>query len=203
MDFFDYFQVASVAITLLIVAAKALYLRSSQKINPIVIGRGKRGLQLVAELIAFAGLVFWIIEVLSYAFHSGYHSFPSFLHALLINSWAARISGVVLITGGLILFALAFLSFGSSWRVGIDVNTPGALVTKGVFAWSRNPIYVFLDVWFIGIFLINGTLIFLIFAVLAVAVIHWQVLQEERFLSQFYGQPYEDYRARTGRYFVW
>ena len=203
MNFFDYFQIVSVAIVLLIIVGKVAYLRLSQNINPIAIGGGKRGLLLAVELIAFAGLVVWMIEVILYGFHSALRIFPSPLDAPLINSLPVKIIGVALVTLGLILFALAFISFGNSWRVGFDVKTPGALVTTGIFALSRNPIYVFLDVWFIGIFLINGTLIFLIFAVLAVAVQHWQILQEESFLLKLYGEPYQNYCARTGRYIVW
>lgn len=203
MDFFDHFQIASVAISLLIFSGRAAYLRLSTNINPIAIGGGKRGLLLAVELIAFVGLVAWMIEVLLYAFHSGFRIFPSPLGAQLLDSLPAKVVGVALVTLGLILFALAFISFGDSWRVGFDVKTPGVLVTTGIFAVSRNPIYVFLDIWYIGIFLINGTLIFLIFAVLVVAVLHWQILQEESFLLKLYGQPYQNYCARTGRYLVW
>jgi len=103
----------------------------------------------------------------------------------------------------LFLFAMAFLSFGDSWRVGFDTKTPGALVTTGVFAVSRNPIYLFLDLWFVGILLINGTLIFLIVAALAVAVLHWQMLQEENYLLKLYGEAYRSYRAKTARYVIW
>jgi protein-S-isoprenylcysteine O-methyltransferase Ste14 len=57
--------------------------------------------------------------------------------------------------------------------------------------------------WFVGIFLINGTLIFLVFAVLAIAVLHWQILQEEDYLLKLYGQPYRSYCAKAARYFIW
>jgi protein-S-isoprenylcysteine O-methyltransferase Ste14 len=203
MDFFDYFLIVSIAIALLIFVGKAVYLRLGGNINPIAIGGGKRGLLLAVELIAVAGLVVWIVEGLLFAFHVGFRIFPPPLDAPLINSLSAKIIGVALVTLGLILLALAFVSFGDSWRVGFDIKTPGALVTTGIFAVSRNPIYVFLDIWFIGIFLINGALIFLIFAVLAVAVLHWQILQEESFLLKLYGQSYQNYCARTGRYIVW
>jgi protein-S-isoprenylcysteine O-methyltransferase Ste14 len=145
--------------------------------------------------------VLWMIEVISYAVHANFHIFPSPLNMVLVESDAAKIAGVSLVSIGLLVFMAAFVSFGDSWRVGFDVKTPGALVTGGVFAFSRNPIYLFLDLWFIGIFLINGRVIFLIFALLTLLVIHWQILQEESFLTNLYGQPYDEYRGRTRRYF--
>lgn len=200
MSFFDYFQVASVVAFLLIIISRAVYMRLSRNINPIVIGGGKTGLVLAVELLAFAGLSLWIVELLLYAFHSSVHIFPSPFDAVLIDSPIAKWSGVALVSIGISIFIMAFLSFGDSWRVGFDMKTPGALVTNGIFALSRNPIYLFIDLWFIGIFLINGRLIFLIFAALALADVHWQILQEEAFLTRLYGQPYKDYLGRTGRY---
>ncbi len=200
LDFFDYFQIASVIVVLLIIVGRALSLRLSRSINPIAIGRGKKGFRLALELITFAGLVTWMVEIFLYALHFDFRIFPSPLDMQLIDSLPAKLIGVALITFGLIFFALAFVSFGDSWRVGFDLKTPGALVTTGLFAVSRNPIYVFMDFWFLGILLINRTLIFLIFAALAFAAIHWQILQEENFLLNLYGQPYQDYRNRTGRY---
>lgn len=203
MNFFDYFQLASVAIVLLTLVGRASYLRFSRHINPIVIGGGKKGLLLAIELMAVIGLVVWIVEVLLYAFHSGFRILPSLLDSQLVNTFAVKSVGVVVVTSGLILFGLAFVAFGDSWRMGFDLKTPGTLVTRGIFAVSRNPIYVFLNLWFTGIFLINGTLIFLIFAVLAVGFLHWQILQEEKFLLKLYGQTYQSYCAKMARYLYW
>jgi len=203
MDFFDYFQVTSLVIVLLIVVGRASYLRFHRNINPIVIGGGKQGVWLAVELVAIIGFVAWMIEGLLFALHSSFRLFPSSLDSQLLNFFAAKIAGVALITSGLVILGSAYASFGDSWRVGFDIKTPGTLVTTGTFALSRNPIYVFLDLWFIGVFLINGTLVFLTFALLAVAVLHWQILQEEKFLERLYGQPYRSYCAKTGRYVWW
>jgi protein-S-isoprenylcysteine O-methyltransferase Ste14 len=200
MNFFDYFQIASVALFLFILVAKILYLRLSRNVNPIAIGGGKKGFVLAVELISLAGLTGWIAEILLYAFHARYRIFPFPLDMQLMSSPLAKVIGVGLSSLGLIVFAMAYVSFGDSWRVGFDVKTPGALVTRGIFSISRNPIYLCLDLWFIGTFLINRTLIFLIFAVLAIAAMHWQIRQEEAFLTNLYGEPYRDYCARTGRY---
>jgi protein-S-isoprenylcysteine O-methyltransferase Ste14 len=200
MNFFDYFQLASVIFFLLIILSRAVYMRLSRNINPIVIGGGKKGLVLAVELLAFTGLFLWMVELLSYALHTTFHIFPSPLDAVLIDSQIARWIGVALVSVGLFVLVMAFLSFGDSWRVGFDIKTPGALVTNGIFAFSRNPIYLFLDLWFMGIFLINGRLIFLGFAVLALADVHWQILQEEAFLRRLYGRSYQIYCSQTRRY---
>ena len=200
MSFFDYFQIASVALFILIILVKTLYLRLKRNINPIAIGGGKKGLPLVVEILAFTTLLAWMVEILLYAWHSEFHLFPWPLDIQLIDSPVAKVIGVLLISLGCILFIMAYVSFGDSWRVGFDVKSPGALVTTGVFSFSRNPIYLFLDLWFIGTFMINGRLIFLILAVLAFGVQHWQILQEEAFLTNLYGQAYRNYLARTGRY---
>ncbi len=202
MNFFDYFQVAGVVIFLFILVGKILYLRLSRNVNPIAIGGGKKGVVLAIELASIFGLMVWMVEVLSYAFHLGFRILPSPLDRQFVSSQLVRLFGVALVSLGLAIFAMAYASFGDSWRVGFDVKSPGALVTGGMFSISRNPIYLSLDLWFIGIFLINGTLIFLIFAALAGAAMHWQIRQEEAFLSNLYGQPYRDYCARTGRYVI-
>jgi protein-S-isoprenylcysteine O-methyltransferase Ste14 len=43
----------------------------------------------------------------------------------------------------------------------------------------------------------------MVFAVIACIALHFQILQEERFLTKTYGMAYRDYCARTGRYFTW
>jgi protein-S-isoprenylcysteine O-methyltransferase Ste14 len=203
MTFFDYLQLASVVIFLLVISSRAIYMIAGRGINPIVIGGGKKGLVRLVELVSFGGLVLWILEFVLYAVHADFHIFPAPLNQVLIDSQVSRIIGAVLVFVGLLFFLGAFVSFGDSWRVGFDIKTPGKLVTSGIFAFSRNPIYVFLDLWFIGIFLMNGRLIFLVFAILTLIVIHWQILQEEAFLSKLYNEPYHRYRSQTGRYLIW
>ena len=203
MTFFDYLQIASVVIFLLVISSRAVYMITRRGINPIVIGGGKKGLVRIVELLSFGGLVLWIIELLLYAVHADFHIFPAPLNQVLMDSQISRTTGAALLFIGLLFFLGAFVSFGDSWRVGFDIKTPGKLVTSGMFAFSRNPIYLFLDLWFIGVFLMNGRLIFLIFAILTLIAIHWQILQEEAFLSKLYNEPYHRYRSQTGRYIIW
>jgi protein-S-isoprenylcysteine O-methyltransferase Ste14 len=98
------------------------------------------------------------------------------------------------------IYGLALRAFGDSWRLGIDRTAPGALVTHGIFAWTRNPVYVGLDLLAFGTFLIQGRLIFMVLALLISWMLHLQIRREERFLDRAHGDAYREYRTRVGRY---
>jgi len=202
MTFFDYFQLGTVAIIVGVIATKAIYLRIVSGINPIVIGRGQ-GAWRIVEMAALGSLILWITEVVLHALHSRYDIDPQPLAFTLLNTGVAKIAGLVLVGAGLIVFIFAFLAFGNSWRIGIDRQTPGGLVTGGIFGVTRNPIYVAFNLLSIGVFLLNSTTFFLIFGLLAAVAIHFQIRREEEFLSRQYGESFEAYRRRTPRYLIW
>jgi protein-S-isoprenylcysteine O-methyltransferase Ste14 len=200
MSFFDYFQIAIVALVPCVIVSKAIYLRVSTGINPIVIGRGK-GAWRIVEIVSLGALLLWMAEVVLRALHSPLDLFPQTL-GLSIKT-PVKIVGVVLLSLGLLTFILAFFNFGDSWRIGIDRKKPGALVTTGIFGVTRNPIYVAFDLFFVGMFLLNGTWFFLIFGLLAAVAIHFQILREEDYLRKQYGEAFRDYCERTARYLIW
>lgn len=108
--------------------------------------------------------------------------------------------GVLLCLLGLLLLFWSVISFGRSFRVGIDTDRPDRLITGGIFAFSRNPIYVAFAIILIGEFLILPIWITLIYVVAATWLFHRQVLREENYLRQHYGQAYVDYCNRVRRY---
>lgn len=109
-------------------------------------------------------------------------------------------AGVALCAAAVIGIAVSLSSFGDSFRVGIDEENPDRLVTTGMFAVSRNPIYVCFDLFFSGQLLIHRNLAILAFAVLFALLIHRQILREESFLKLHYGAPYEAYCRKVRRY---
>ncbi|HEX6187079.1 MAG TPA: isoprenylcysteine carboxylmethyltransferase family protein [Pyrinomonadaceae bacterium] len=203
MTFFDYFQIAIIATTVTVIAGKAIYLRITTGINPIVVGRGSEGGWRIAEMFGLAGLMLWMTEVVLHATHSRFDLFPQIIEAALLHTQSVKSAGAALAAVGLIIFLLAFFSFGDSWRIGIDRKRPSTLVTGGIFSITRNPIYVAFDLIFVGIFLMNGTWFFLVTAVLAPLVVHSQIVREEKFLVQRYGEAYERYRKKVPRYLIW
>ena len=202
MTFFDYFQLTLIVVVIGVIAFKAIYLRITTGINPIVVFRTE-GAWRIVEFFALAALASWVVEVILHASHSRFDFAPERVHIALFHTPTIKILGEAIAVSGLVIFILAFFSFGDSWRIGIDRKTAGQLVTGGIFSVSRNPIYVAFDLIFIAVFLINGTWFFLIFAVLAILAVHMQTLREEKFLAQCYGEEYEQYRRRTPRYLIW
>jgi protein-S-isoprenylcysteine O-methyltransferase Ste14 len=108
--------------------------------------------------------------------------------------------GVAFCTSGLGVLLWSLISFGRSFRVGIDTDRPDRLVTSGIFALSRNPIYVAFASVLLGQFLILPNWILLLYTGAATWLFHRQVLREEDYLKKRYGDEYANYCRRVRRY---
>jgi protein-S-isoprenylcysteine O-methyltransferase Ste14 len=139
--------------------------------------------------------LFYFYIVFAAAFNFPTVSRQEFLHSETI-SWA----GVLLCLAGLFLLFLSLVSFGKSFRVGIDQTDPDKLVTTGIFAFSRNPIYVAFGFVLLGQFLLFSNWILLVYLIAAIWLFHRQILREEKYLRSHYGQPYSEYCDRVRRY---
>ena len=114
----------------------------------------------------------------------------------VIPGWA----GLALSAAAIIGMIATLISFGDSFRVGIDEETPDRLVTSGMFRLSRNPIYVCFDSFFIGLFLVHRNIVIALAVIAFALLIHRQILREEKFLFSHYGAEYEEYCRNVRRY---
>lgn len=199
MGFFEWFQIVVLALFYIIFVGRMLHMWVKGT-NPFVIGAGKKGIPMLIEYSFFAGLLVWSYEIAAHSLGIAFHILPKVLHGTLFNLTILQALGAALIAVGLVIFTLSLISFGDSWRIGIDKKKAGALVTGGVFSITRNPIFVFLDFYVLGTWLIIPNLFFGIFAVVTIIGIHWQILEEEKFLMSQYGNEYRDYMKKVGRY---
>jgi len=141
----------------------------------------------------FALFYFYLIS--SNAFHWPQVSKQAFFRSELIG-WI----GILCCASGLILFFFSLISFGKSFRVGIDEEQPDKLVTTGVFVFSLNPIYTAFGFVLLGQFLIFTNWILFVYLALGIWLFHRQILREETFLKKHYGKEYSDYCSRVHRY---
>ena len=114
----------------------------------------------------------------------------------LASAWG----GLGLCALGLLLMIASLVSFGTSFRVGIDEDAPDKLITTGIFAMTRNPIYVAFAFVLVGEFLIFPNWLVGLYVVAAFTLFHRQVLREEAFLREHYGESYATYTAKVRRY---
>jgi protein-S-isoprenylcysteine O-methyltransferase Ste14 len=75
------------------------------------------------------------------------------------------------------------------------------LVTYGIFAWARNPLYIGNFLIWMGFVTISGVLWFLPFAILLFAVEYELIVRyEEGVLESIFGREYLDYKNETPRW---
>lgn len=119
----------------------------------------------------------------------------------VLDGAAAQAIGIVLAVVGIVVTVLSQLAMGASWRIGIDDTTPTDLVTDGVFALVRNPVFSAMIVCAAGLMLLVPNVVSVIGLLVLVLAIQLQVRQaEEPFLARTLGAPYRDYARRTGRF---
>ena len=120
---------------------------------------------------------------------------------LLFQSTLVHWTGAVLLTMGTIGTLAAQLSMGESWRVGVDEGEETQLVTTGLFAWVRNPIFSFMGLSQLGLVLLIPIPVALLGAILSIVGVVLQVrFVEEPYLQETHGAEYREYTARVGRF---
>jgi protein-S-isoprenylcysteine O-methyltransferase Ste14 len=150
------------------------------------------------DLLLLPCLLFFLYGLLSAIF---VFPFPKFL---IEYFWKTdiimQIAAITISAIGLVWFACTLKTFGESFRVGIDLRTKNELITGGTFALSRNPLYLGFLAFFTGIFLAYPNILSVSFMVFLAAFVHRQILREESFLREHYGQAFAEYCARVRRY---
>ena len=109
--------------------------------------------------------------------------------------------GAVIAAAGIALTLVAQVQMGASWRIGVDRSERTALVTSGVFALVRNPIFSAMLLSTVGLALAVPTPLALALPPLLLVALQIQVrIVEEPYLIAAHGAPYLAWAARTGRF---
>ena len=110
--------------------------------------------------------------------------------------------GIGIAALGVLIFIIAMVTMGDSWRAGIPAKDKTQLVTTGIYRISRNPAFLAFDLLYLGVLIAFFNYLHLIFVLYAVVMLHLQILQEETYLTHTFGEKYTEYQKRTGRYFI-
>ena len=127
---------------------------------------------------------------------------PSFFILRGILGFGTRlIIGATLIASGATIAAVAIRSF---LRVGTNVDPwkPAvSLVTTGIFAYTRNPMYLALILILAGLAIALASDWMIVLLVPAALILHFGVVKrEERYLAAKFAESYRDYVSKVSRY---
>lgn len=135
------------------------------------------------------GVIMWLLSML----------FPAFPLSLTYNVATAIVIGLV----GIGISMAGILDFKRA-RTTTDPRKPAnasALVTSGIYRFSRNPMYVGILLVLIGWGVFLGNALALIGAFAFVPYIsRYQIQPEERLLQDKFGAEFTEYKARVRRW---
>ena len=173
------------------VAMIAIRAPHGQRSRAVAIAQDRRG-PLETALLAFAMLGFLLPFAWMATSWLSFADYPSHLMPLLL--------GTTCLAAGLWLFHRSHADLGTNWSITLQVRANHSLVTRGVYAHVRHPMYSALFLYSIGqalalpnwlagaSYLVPFTLLFAL-----------RVGAEERMMLDEFGAEYSAYAARTKR----
>lgn len=119
----------------------------------------------------------------------------------VLDGRLGHVLGAVFAVGGIIATLVAQRAMGASWRIGVDQAESTALVTNGLFAYVRNPIFTAMIATGAGLAVLAPNVLAVVAFVALVAAIEIQVrVVEEPYLLRTHGEGYSEYTSRSGRF---
>ena len=111
------------------------------------------------------------------------------------QDWTAlRISGLVLMGAGFVLWTIARFELGASFAVRAEARK---LVSHGLYAKIRNPVYLFGSCVLAGGLLVFAKPVWLLVFVVLIPLQIWRAGKESAVLEAAFGDEYRNYRAGT------
>lgn len=109
---------------------------------------------------------------------------------------AISLGGFFLTCGGILLSFLGKYQLGNNWWYAGAKKKPQTLVTSGLYAHIRHPIYLGFVLSFVGMELLLGSYLWVSFLVLFIPL-YMQAKKEEAMLEKQFGFIYRKYRGET------
>ncbi|SOE23508.1 Protein-S-isoprenylcysteine O-methyltransferase Ste14 [Spirosomataceae bacterium TFI 002] len=168
------------------------------KVNPVTFSKED-------DAHGYNGKVFAFISILELVV-LGIYSFVPTWNKFLLPFWyleydLGKVVGWVLLIISISLVWVAQSHMRDSWRIGIDEVNKTELVTSGLFAFSRNPIFLGIMIANIGLFLILPNAFTLLIISLSTISVNTQIRLEEEFLVNEFGSSYNQYKSKVSRWF--
>jgi protein-S-isoprenylcysteine O-methyltransferase Ste14 len=112
--------------------------------------------------------------------------------------------GAVLFAFSLYLFYRTHRDLGRNWSVTLKVRAEHRLITEGVYAYVRHPMYTAFFLWALAQLFLLPNFIAGAAGLVGFGTLYlFRVKREEEMMLETFGDEYRDYRARTKRLVPW
>jgi protein-S-isoprenylcysteine O-methyltransferase Ste14 len=108
-----------------------------------------------------------------------------------------QLAGILLIVAGLAFSAWARVHLGANWSATATLKAGHELIRTGPYALVRHPIYSGCLLAVAGSAIVNGDWRGVLGFVLIFASLAYKLCVEERWLSDYFGEPYRAYRREV------
>lgn len=107
--------------------------------------------------------------------------------------------GVIILSAGCLVITAGFIALGNSVRVGLP-REETVLRTRGIYKFSRNPIYLGAHLISVASVLLCQNPLNLLCAIISIAIHHKIILAEEEYLEMRFGDKWRNYLLAVRRY---
>ncbi len=197
----NFYQIVTPLITvgylIIVFVLRSIIVWRQSGVNPFVFSSTEKAHDYLGFIYKLT-VVVMALAIGAFSFFSPIYSFLNPISYLELEN--VKITGVTLLILAFIWTLIAQIQMSNSWRIGIDYDEKTELVNKGLFSISRNPVFLGVVVFYIGIFfIIPNSLTFTLVWVMLVTV-QVQVRLEEEYLMDSHGADYQEYLKSVRRW---
>ena len=153
---------------------------------------GGRGALIVRVIAFFALMAFLVMYILGVKWIDAFlFPLPAWLR------WTGFAVGIL----SVVFWTWTQVVLDTQWSAQLQLTKGHHLVTTGLYARIRHPLYAAMFGWCVALSLLTANWIFVVMMVLSIAGTVVRVPKEEQMMIEAFGEEYKAYMNRTGRFF--
>ena len=138
----------------------------------------------------FASLILYMLNLSWFAW-SQILIYPEFMRWL----------GVVIVLINIPLLGWIHRTLDRQYSACLQIKESHSLITEGPYSRIRHPMYTVLNGFSFGISLVTANFLVICFAILVIIPFPFVARKEEQMMIETFGDEYQEYMKRTGRFF--